>query len=209
MELVAPTVATLARGLLGSTAAAKLGGVTVVLITVATMLTGLAIGRRTPVQEPPPDKPPTAIVAQGMSKAAPTELSKPTRAWQRTDTYEPPDFERFFPDDPAAGVVLDQLMKNDDPTAGVVLDQLMKDYDKDSRSDVQKLRIVRQGFRRATTNRASMLLVVGNTYIRGKWPQHPDAIEIVYHAADYRVQGDNPNKTLLHAIHNGLSVVKR
>ena len=191
IELISPTAANIASGLRGSMTLARLSLVTVALITVATMLTGLAIGRGMPTQEPPADRPSTSPLAQGPPTATLSEQSRPTRAWQRTDTYEPPNFERFFPDDPAAGVLLDQLMTT---------------YEKDPRPDVEKLGLVRQGFRRAKTNRASMLRAVG-TYIWGKSPQDPDAIEIMYHAADYKGKGPNPNDSLLHAIHNGLSVV--
>ncbi len=146
-----------------------------------------------PAQESRPEKAATARSGGDQPAAAASDPAQPTRAWHQKAPYQPPDFERFFPDDPAAGPPLDALIKN---------------FEKDPRSDVEKLRLFRQGFRRAETNRATMLTVVGNRYIWGKSPQHPDAIEIVYHAADWKAGGDNPNDSFMHAIHNGLSVVE-
>jgi RNA polymerase sigma factor (sigma-70 family) len=191
-ELAGPDAATLATNTLGSLTLAKLGVAAFALAAVAAALAGLAIGRTLSRPQSPGAKSADSPRPQAAAKSPAPKPPAPTRAWQRTGIYEPPNFEQFFPNDPAAGQVLDQLLPN---------------FDKDPRSGTEKLRIVRQGFRTATTNRATMLTLVGNTYILGKSPQHPDAIEIVYHAADYRAGGPNPNDCLFHAIHNGLSVV--
>jgi peroxiredoxin len=105
-------------------------------------------------------------------------------AWQRTNRYVPPDPNSFFPDDPEAGKRLDTLFN-----AG----------DRDGRSDEEILSTVRQGFRRMTQSRNSVLQWVGNRFIWGKQPQNPEAIELMYHAVSLE---------RYYAVYFGLSVVK-
>ncbi|NQT91810.1 MAG: hypothetical protein HQ559_03545, partial [Lentisphaerae bacterium] len=90
-------------------------------------------------------------------------------AWERTDTYVPPSFHRFFPDDPAGGEKLDRLYG---------------DLASDKRPDREILDIVRAGLRRTRNHRTSILRTIGNRYIWGKRPQNPYAVEVMYHAAD-------------------------
>jgi C-terminal processing protease CtpA/Prc len=180
--VAATTVTSTDRRLDASPTAAR-GAWAIATIILTTTLTGFAAAFGAISEDPP-----GGSVAP---TAAPKRRDAP-RAWQRIDQYEPPDFERFFPDDPEAGKILDQLVRN---------------YQKDPRSDEDKLQIVRQGLRRAKTNRSTILSLV-STHIWGESPQHPDAIEIMYHAADSRADGRDGNRTLLRAIHNGLSVVQ-
>jgi len=108
--------------------------------------------------------------------------------WQRTDQYIPPDFEAYFPDDEEGGKKLDSLWNAND---------------KDSRSDEEILSTVRKGLRRTSTRKLFILRWIGHKYIRGKQPENPEAIEIMYHATD----GDEYDTTY-NAVLFGLSVVQ-
>ena len=110
-------------------------------------------------------------------------------AWQQTADYRPPHFESFFPDDPDGGKRLDAF-------AGRLRH--------DSRPDEEILGVVRNGLRRTTKNRSYILRDIGNRYVWGKAPQHPAAIEIMYHAADF---GDQYG-TRHYAVYFGLSVIR-
>lgn len=112
-----------------------------------------------------------------------------TLAWQQTDSYIPPDFEAFFPDDPKGGELLD------------VLSSSLK---RDDRPPDEILEIVRRGLRRTTKYRTLILGTIGNRFIWGKSPQHPKAIEIMYHAAEPSDQYG----TRHYAVYFGLSVVE-
>ena len=92
-------------------------------------------------------------------------------AWRRTDRYEPPDFARFFPDDPEGGRALDQLWG---------------DEGRDKRPAAEILPIVRRGLRRTTAGRDEILAWIGGRFVWDASPQDPDAIEILYHATDFR-----------------------
>jgi len=110
-------------------------------------------------------------------------------AWSRTDKYIPPDFDSFFPDDPNAGVLLDELFPS------------LKDS---NLPDNELLRIVRNGLRRTSQQRTLVLAIIGNRYIWGKTRQNPEAIEIMYHAAD----PEDAYGTRHYAIYFGLSVIR-
>jgi len=110
-------------------------------------------------------------------------------AWQQTAEYRPPHFDSFFPDDVEGGKQLDALFP-----------KLMHD----SRPDEEILSIVRNGLRRTTRNRKYVLSAIGNRYIWGKRPQHPDAIEIMYYAAD----PSDKYGTRHYAVYFGLSVIR-
>ena len=123
--------------------------------------------------------------SQSAGKARSAEQATPEPyAWQRTDRYVPPDAENFFPDDPEGGHQLDRLFQA---------------VDKDRRSDDEILSAVRRGFRRTTQHRTLILRWIGNRYIWGKQPQHPRAIEIMYHAVTMERH---------YAVYFGLSVVR-
>jgi len=113
--------------------------------------------------------------------------SKKQFDWQRTDQYIPPDFEAYFPDDEEGGKKLDALWNAND---------------KDSRSDEEILSTVRNGLRRSSTRKDIILWWIGNKYVRGKQPQNPEAIEIMYHAID------DKSYTAFNAALFGLSVVQ-
>lgn len=115
-------------------------------------------------------------------------------AWLQTDSYTAPNFEAFFPDDIAGGKILDALWKSED---------------KDSRSDTEILGAVRNGLRNTTQHRTSILRWLGNKYIWGKSPQNPEAIEIMYHAADFSGDRADPYGTRHYAVYFGLSVVSQ
>ena len=102
-----------------------------------------------------------------LARAPRYEPSRSVYAWNRTDTYVPPDFENFFPNDAAAGAALDQLYAGReklDVTDRELLDQ------------------IRRGLRRSTIR--PNLLVSWITSIFQTWPQDPAAIELLYHTLD-------------------------
>jgi RNA polymerase sigma factor (sigma-70 family) len=123
----------------------------------------------------------------------PARAPEPALAWRRVDTYEPPDFDRFFPDDGRGGMELDALWT---------------DPNKDKRPVAEVLRIVRNGLRRTREPRDQIIAWVGGSHIWGKSPQHPDAVEILYHAADFRTQSPAAGVTRYNAVYYGLSVVE-
>jgi C-terminal processing protease CtpA/Prc len=110
-------------------------------------------------------------------------------AWERTDAYIPPDFETFFPDDPEGGKTLDTYHAS---------------LSRSKLPDKDILEIVRRGLRRTTRHRTSILRDVGNRYIWGKQLQNPEAIAIMYHAADPA----NTYGTRHYAVYFGLSVLE-
>ena len=114
-------------------------------------------------------------------------------AWQQKGRYEAPDFDAFFPDDSSGGATLDALWKS---------------KDKDSRKEDEILDTVRSGLRRTGEHRTSILRWIGNKYIWGESPQHPYAIEIMYHAADFSGERADPYGTRHYAVYFGLSVVR-
>ncbi len=115
-------------------------------------------------------------------------------AWQSTNPIVPPDFDAFFPDDPEGGRKLDALWKAED---------------KEARSDAEILETVRNGLRRTTQHRTSILRWIGNRYIWNKSPQNADAIEIMYHAAECRTPNADRYGARHYAVYFGLSVVKQ
>ncbi len=127
----------------------------------------------------------TRADAVSQSSQAPVSYQPPTDlAWQRTDRYVPPDPNGFFPDDSEGGRKLDALFRA---------------VDKDQRSDEEILSTVRQGFRRTTQSRSSILAWVGSRYIWGKDPQNPQAVEIIYHVVPIQPGA---------AVYYGLSVLR-
>jgi len=114
-------------------------------------------------------------------------------AWQSTDNYIAPNFEKYFPDDEEGGKKLDALYAA---------------ADKDSRSDEEILKTVRNGLRRTSNYRSKILSWIGKRYIWNKTPQNPDAIELMYHAADFSEPKAESYETRSAAVYYGLSVVK-
>lgn len=86
--------------------------------------------------------------------------------WQNAE-FVPPSPKTFFPYDRDAGTKLDELYRA---------------ADRDRRSDEEILQAVRDGFLAASVDHGQLVSWLGNRYIWGKSPQHPAAIEIMYHA---------------------------
>ena len=103
-----------------------------------------------------------------------------------------PHFERFFPDDVEAGQALDLFWTQ--------RNQRTPNAKRD-------LPIVRKGLRRTTVPRTSILRWVGNKFIWEKNPQNAEAIEIMFHAADYAPEADRYG-TRHFAVYFGLSVIR-
>ncbi|HEX2972625.1 MAG TPA: hypothetical protein VHP11_09850, partial [Tepidisphaeraceae bacterium] len=108
-------------------------------------------------------------------------------AWQSSN-YIPPSLD-YFPDDLEGGRVLDGMFA-----------QLQTDR----RPDEEFLAAVRKGLRRTTQHRTLILAAIGNRYIWNIRPQHPGAIEIMYHALAF----DDLGNVGHYAIYFGLSVTK-
>jgi RNA polymerase sigma factor (sigma-70 family) len=165
------------------------------LLAPAAALAGLAaVGgpptRQGPAPSPPAAASPTMEVAQAPKPQAPAE----TLSWRRVDRYEPPDFDRFFPDDPEGAARLKALW--DAP-------------DKDKRADEEVLRTARLGLRRAPDRlKDEVIRWLGGKYVWGKSPQDPEAIEIMYHASGYAGTAGMYNKTRHYAVYFGLSTVQ-
>ena len=116
-------------------------------------------------------QPATAAAAPVAPQAASPATPAPTFAWRRTARYDLPDFEGFFPDDPEGGRALDALAA---------------DEKRAQRPAAEVLRTVRRGLRRTTADRMDLIRWVGTDYVWEAAAQNPTAIEIVYHATDYR-----------------------
>ncbi|MEZ6033159.1 MAG: protein kinase [Planctomycetaceae bacterium] len=114
-------------------------------------------------------------------------------AWQQTDPHVVPNFSSFFPDSKDGGLELDALWNA---------------ANKDSRSDAEILKTVRDGFRNSRQHRMPILRWIGNKYIWNKSPQNPHAIEIMYHAADFSGEDANPSGARHAAVYFGLSVTQ-
>jgi C-terminal processing protease CtpA/Prc len=70
------------------------------------------------------------------------------------------------------------------------------------------LRTVRRGLRRTQAPRDQIIGWVGGRSIWNASPQDPDAIEILYHAADFRGKAADAYGTRYNAVYYGLSVVQ-
>jgi len=194
-------VATLARAVTRTMVLAKLK---VTAMALALGLLGLAtanaarfaeaskpaLGNTSAFQDPA-EKPAASPAAKNETKAPATDELSTHYAWRGRETYEPPDFDRFFPDDPAGGKTLDEFWNEEN---------LPK------RPAAEILRIVRQGLRRTTKNRDEIVGFVGSTYIWNAASQNPDPIEIIYHAADHR--GPIGDFGDFSPVYYGLSVVR-
>lgn len=88
-------------------------------------------------------------------------------AWNRTDQYEPPNYEAFFPDDVEAGKQLDLMLEGKLKVASVD----------------ERLALIRHGLRNISHHRTTLLGSVGNQFIWKKREQDPRAIELMYHAS--------------------------
>ncbi len=112
-----------------------------------------------------------AFLTGSAAEKADSQASRPeSLAWRSTAPYQPPDFERFFANDPEGGKKLDALFR------APVLHRT---------ADEEVFPILRQGLRTTQENRESILRWLGNKYVWNRKPQHPEAIEIFYHAMDW------------------------
>ena len=130
---------------------------------------------------------PVAALAQGDG----TTPDATTRAWQQDEPYVAPDFEGYFPDDPAGAVLLDEHFEAN----------TLRKLD-----DTEFLSVIRGGLRHTTNHRTILISYVGNRFIWGKAPQDPDAIELCYHAADFTEAAEGYGARH-YAVYFGLSVV--
>jgi len=108
----------------------------------------------------------TLVPAGSAHDAIPLRIEPPF-AWNRTDRYEPPDFEAFFPDDAEAGKELDLMLAGNLKVNSVD----------------ERLALIRRGLRNTSRHRTTLLGSVGNQYIWNRDAQEPRAIELMYHAS--------------------------
>lgn len=114
-------------------------------------------------------------------------------AWASVEPYRAPDFDHYFPDDPDGAQALAVWWAREGDAAVGDEDSLVR---------------VRQGLRRYPRSPQPILRWVGNTYIWGKSPQHPKAIELMYHAATCNGANEDRYGTRGPAIYFGLAVVR-
>jgi hypothetical protein len=107
------------------------------------------------------------VVAQDDDSPEAAFAIQPPLAWNRTDRYQPPDFNNFFPDDVEAGKQLDRLLQGELPDLSVE----------------DRLTLIRRGLRNTSHYRTTLLGSVGNQLIWKAEPQDPRAIELMYHAS--------------------------
>ncbi len=161
------------------------------LVIVFVVGTCLVTGAQ-PTQAETPEKPDAATTEQGLFKNA---ISPDVAyAWQSTEKYFPPDSAKFFPENAEAGTELDRIFLQGGP---------------EFKPNDSVLKLIRQGLRNTRAHRTSVIRWVGNTYIWGKEEQNPDAIELMYHAADFRGPAADPFGTRHYAVYFGLSVVQK
>lgn len=110
---------------------------------------------------------------------------KPPFAWNRTDKYQPPNFNAFFPDDAEAGKKLDQML------AGQI-----KPTD-----NGERLAIMRAGLRQTSRHKTLILAEVGKSYIWNKNQPEPRALELMYHASASEI-----NDVAHYALYHGPTV---
>jgi len=97
----------------------------------------------------------------------PSVPAKERYCWRNTDIYQPPDFAGYFPDDREGADALEALWQSTGQA---------------QRQSDGFLDIVRRGLRRYEGNPTPVLRCIGETFIRNRVPQDPEAIELMYHA---------------------------
>jgi beta-lactamase regulating signal transducer with metallopeptidase domain len=128
-------------------------------------------------------KPPAPSPAVQEPKPAPF-------AWNRTDKYIAPDFEGYFPDDADAGKRLDDLFRG----------KLGRGHKPEA-----VFEIVRRGLRRTSQHKTLILAAIGKDFVWNQPHQHPQAIELLYHASAAPDQGSTGH----YAMYHGLTVVSQ
>jgi hypothetical protein len=129
------------------------------------------------------------------------EEAKPAYDWQLEDSYNPPDFEKYFPDDKEAGKELDKLLLT-------LRDELIKIRSRRTEqsdfsqafSMINDPSLIRNGFRNASQKRSFLLELMSRKYLSATSP-NPEILEILYHAADSK----DPYGTRHEAVYYGLS----
>ncbi len=155
-----------------------------------------------PSSGPRQGPPPPATQPKGVPTRA--GLFAP-QAW-RSEPYRPPDFAVFFPDDPEGARALAALwdevkreMEHQEATPKVP-GRTPWWSARNRLSDDEILQRVRRGLRRIDGERRMWVIRwIGVRYIPEKGPQNPDAIEILYHAMDYRDDRHYDNATCRYA----------
>jgi hypothetical protein len=107
-------------------------------------------------------------------------------AWQNTNSYQPPNYTNYFSDSKSGGGELSQLWYS-----GKLQQQ----------TNEPPIDLIREGLHTGQVD-MEVLRWLGNIYIWNKQPQHPEAIELMYHAADHK------SRHAHNAVYFGLSTVK-
>lgn len=97
----------------------------------------------------------------------PESLTAPSLCWQSGGADCTPEFEEYFPDDPAGAGALAAFWNA----------PARPEYSADT-----VVALARQGLRRFEGDRAALLRWIGRKYITGAAP-HPGAVELMFHAA--------------------------
>jgi RNA polymerase sigma factor (sigma-70 family) len=178
--VVPARIAGLAERALKTLSLAPWKTVSLIVLSVGLVLGGLAAGKAVVASGTARQEKATSSVPAAKAEAAIPEPKNqsPTYSWSRTDKYEPPDFEGFFPDDPEGAKQLGDLWAA---------------KDRDGRPDPEILDKVRRGLRRADLDvQTEVIRWIGGRYVwEGKPPLNPLAVELMYHATD--IPGDPEN----------------
>jgi hypothetical protein len=113
------------------------------------------------------------------------EEAKPAYDWQLEDSYNPPDFEKFFPDDKEAGKELDKLLlalRNELMELRRTRQTEQSDLS-NAFSIIDDLTLIKNGFRNASQRRSFLMQIMISKYLSATSP-NPKILEILYHAAD-------------------------
>lgn len=117
------------------------------------------------------------------------EETKPVYDWQLKDSYNPPDFEKYFPDDKEAGKELDKLVQALAEEMDKLNSRRTQNPDR-SRvlSMIDDLAMIRNGLRNASQRPNFLFGLIARKSI-GQTREHPEVVnaegvEILYHAAD-------------------------
>ena len=108
-------------------------------------------------------------------------------------TYRPPNFQKFFANNPEGGKELDRLYAT---------------RNQSGRGPAATLDVVHQGFAHTTATRGRILTWIGEKYIWEKQPENSQALEIFYHAADHRPYAEKYG-ALYKALYFGLTITKQ
>lgn len=139
---------------------------------------------------------PGLVSGQGAEYAAvdgPAVAGGQAYCWQELEAYHPPDFDAYFPDDPEGAAALKSFWQAPD---------------RDTRSAETILAAVRSGLKHFEGDPMPILRWVGRKLIGSQAPQHPGAIELMYHAAGAGAPDEERPNIRGPAIYFGLSAVR-